>query len=463
MLKPTLSRTDACTTPAMMNDTLLPFAFPAVDGKKVTAAFDGGRLTSNGGVMLLALAERRLGLAARLARLFPDRREPARIVHSLADMIRARMFAICCGYEDADDLDHLRSDPAFKLACGRLPDTGRDLCSQPTVSRLENAPRLRDAIRLTYTLVDAWMDSYPRAPASVTLDIDDTCDVVHGRQQLSLFNAHYDERCFLPIHVYDTDRSRPVAVILRPGKTPGGVEVRAHLRRLVRRIRMRWPTTRITFRGDGHYARPEAMTWCEDNGVDYIFGLSGTKPLAGKVDAPADVVRTARAIADKAVVRGYAETRHKAGSWDRERRVVGRIEATRLGLDIRFVVTSLDIGSAEWIYDSLYCARGQAENLIKLHKTQLASDRTSCRSALANQVRLVLHTAAYWLMLTVRDAIPKSRELATAEFATLRLHLLKIAARVVETASRVRLAFAAACPQADLVRSLPGALLPLGP
>ncbi|MGY4501522.1 hypothetical protein ACVWYH_005453 [Bradyrhizobium sp. GM24.11] len=134
-----------------------------------------------------------------------------------------------------------------------------------------------------------------------------------------------------------------------------------------------------------------------------------------------------------------------------------------LGLDIRFVVTSLDVGSAEWIYDSLYCARGQAENLIKLHKTQLASDRTSCRSALANQVRLVLHTAAYWLMLTVRDAIPKVRELATAEFSTLRLRLLKVAARIVETASRVRLAFTATCPEADLIRCLPGALLPLGP
>ena len=215
----------------MTDDTILPFSFPAVHAKKITAAFDGGRLTSNGGVMLLAMAERRLGLADKLARVFPDRRDPTRVLHSLVDMFRSRMFAICCGYEDADDLDHLRSDPAFKLACGRLPDTGRDLCSQPTLSRLENAPRLRDVIRLTYTLVDAWMDSYPREPASVTLDIDDTCDVVHGHQQLSLFNAHYDERCFLPIHVYDTENSRPVAVVLRPGKTPSGVEVRAHLRR----------------------------------------------------------------------------------------------------------------------------------------------------------------------------------------------------------------------------------------
>jgi len=158
------------------------------------------------------------------------------------------MFAICCGYEDADDLDHLRSDPAFKLACGRLPDTGRDLCSQPTLSRLENAPRLRDVIRLTYTLVDAWRWIAIRAsrhPSPWTSD--DTCDVVHGHQQLSLFNAHYDERCFPADHVYDTEKSRPVAVVLRPGKTPGGVEVRAHLRRLVRHIRTRWHKTRITF------------------------------------------------------------------------------------------------------------------------------------------------------------------------------------------------------------------------
>ncbi len=447
----------------MTDTTILPFSFPAVGRKKLTADFDGGRLTSDGGVMLLAMAERRLGIADRLARAFPDRRDPSRITHTQADMIRARAFAIACGYEDADDLDSLRVDPAFKLACGRLPETGADLCSQPTLSRLENAPSLKDAIRLTYALVDQWMASYEREPASVILDIDDTCNVVHGHQQLSLFNAHYDERCFLPIHVYDTERSRPVAVVLRPGKTPSGAEVRAHLRRLVRHVRKRWTKTRFTFRGDGHYARPEAMAWCEDNGVDYVFGLPGSKPLSRKVDDAADAVRTERAVSDKPVVRDYIETRHKAKSWSRERRTVARIEATTLGLDIRFVVTNLVHGSPEWIYDSLYCARGQAENLIKLHKTQLASDRTSCRSAVANQVRLVLHTAAYWLMLTVRDAIPKARDLAKAEFATLRLRLIKVAARVVETASRVRLAFAACCPEADLFRGLPGALAPLGP
>jgi len=204
----------------MNDDTTGLFGFPAVDRKKLTAAFDGGRITSDGGVLLLAAAERRLGIAERLAGLIADPRNPLFITHSVADILRARMLAIACGYEDADDLDHLRHDPGFKLACGRLPDTGRDLCSQPTMSRWENAPSLREVIRLMRAMVDLYCASYPRPPAAVTLDIDDTVDVVHGRQQVSLFNAHYDERCFLPIHVYDTATCRPVAVLLRPGKTP---------------------------------------------------------------------------------------------------------------------------------------------------------------------------------------------------------------------------------------------------
>ena len=444
----------------MPDDTTAVFPFPAVSRKKVTAAFDGGRLSSDGGVMLLAQAERQLGIAERLARLISDRREPERVKHAIPDMIRARIFAIACGDEDGHDFGPLRSDPAFKLACGRLPETGEDLASQPTLSRLENAPSLRDAIRLSYALVDQWMASYATVPDAVVLDIDDTCDVVHGHQQLSLFHAHYDERCFLPIHVYDSATGRPVAVVLRPGKTPSGVEVRAHLRRLVRRIRARWPLTRLTIRGDSHYARPEAMEFCEQNGISYLFGLVGTRPLTAKVQDVADAVRTHRAVEDHEVVRGFAETKHRAGSWSCERRVIARIEATCLGLDIRFVVTNLIGTSPRILYESLYCARGQAENWIKFHKAQLASDRTSCRRAVANQVRLVLHTAAYWLMLSVREAIPAARDLARAEFATLRLRLLKIAVRVQEGASRIRLAFASCCPEADLFRRLAGALAP---
>ena len=355
------------------------------------------------------------------------------------------------------------NDPAFKLACGRLPDSGLDLCSQPTLSRAENLPDLRTIIRLSNVLVDLWLQSYQTPPASVTLDIDDTVDVVHGHQQLSLFNAHYDERCFLPIHIYDTATGRPVAMILRPGKTPAGREIRGHVRRLVRRIRSRWSKTRILIRGDGHYGRPEVMDWCEQNGVDYVFGQPGNRVLDRLVDEAADDIRTRRALDQKPALRGYTETRYQAKSWTIERRACARIEATTLGLDIRFIVTNLTQGSAERIYDVIYCARGQAENLIKMHKSQLASDRTSCRSPIANQVRLVLHTAAYWLMITVRDAIPKANALATAEFATLRLRLLKLGARVIETVSRVRLAFAAACPQAELFRTIAIALQPPEP
>lgn len=447
----------------MSDDTILPFSFPAVGRKKVTAAFDGGRLTSDGGVMLLGVAERRLGIADRLAGLITDRRNPLLITHSVADILRARMLAIACGYEDADDLDDLRTDPGFKLACGRLPDSGADLCSQPTMSRWENMPSLREVVRLSTAMVDIYCASYPRPPGAVTLDIDDTVDAVHGHQQLSLFNAHYDERCFLPIHVYDTATSRPVAFLLRPGKTPSGEEIRHHLRRLIRRIRQHWPRTRITIRGDSHYGRPEVMAWCEANGVDYILGLAGNNVVRRLFDAAADDVCVRRAEARAPTLRRYGETRYGAKSWGCTRRVAARIEASTMGLDIRYVVTNLKVGSAEWLYDTLYCERGQAENLIKLHKSQLASDRTSCRSPLANQFRLILHTAAYWLMLTVRDAIPKAEKLAGCEFTTLRIRLLKIAARISETATRVRIALASACPEAALFRRIAHGVQIAGP
>ncbi len=331
-----------------------------------------------------------------------------------------------------------------------------------------HAPRgraadLRHGRYLLRQLSQAAQSRHAGCRTSGSPGIDDTVDIVHGHRQLSLFNAHHDERCFMPIHVCDTATSRPVAVLLRPGKTPSGQEVRGHVRRLVRRIRSHWPATRLTLRSDGHYGRPEVMAWCEANAVDYIFGLPGNAVLRRLLEEAADDVRVRRAEAQAPALRRYAELRYGAKSWGCERRVLARIEASTMGLDIRCVATNLETGSAEWLYDALCCARGQAENLIKLHKGQLASDRTSCRSALANQVRLVLHTAAYWLMLTVRDAIPKPQPLATAEFATLRLRLLRVAGRVTETATRVRIAFAAACPEAELVRGVARSLQLAGP
>lgn len=435
----------------MADDSLLGFSFPAICRKKMTATFDGGRLTSDGGVLLLAQAERQLGIAERLAACISDPRDQSRVVHDLDDILRARMLAIACGYEDADDLDSLRHDPGFKLALGKLPGCVIGLASQPTMSRWENAPTTRELVRLTGALVDLYCASYPVPPVAVTLDIDETVDVVHGGQQLSFWNGHYGERCFLLIHVYDTATGRPVAMLLRTGKSPSGVETAGYVRRLIRRIRRHWPNTRITLRGDCHYGRPEIMAWCETNGIDYMFGLPGNKALHAD---PVIVNRgyacaTDRALQGLGVLRRYAETCYAA-----------QIEASTMGLDIRFVVTSIELGSAEHIYDTHYCALGQAAKLIKRHKTQLKSHRTSCRSANANQMRLILHTAAYWLMWKLRQAVPATATMRNAEFATIRIRLIKVAARVVDTASRIRVAFASACPDTDIFQHIARAIKP---
>ena len=446
----------------MSEDNLLPFDLPSVARKKLSVGFDGGQLSSDAGVLLLRGAERKLGLADRLASCIREWRKPERIEHPLAEMLRLRMFAIASGYEDADDCDWLRSDPIFKMAVGRLPESGDSLCSQPTMSRLENAPSKVEIARLMAAMVDQFCKSYRRAPASITLDIDDTFDAVHGHQQLSLFNAHYDERCFLPIHIYEGTSGKPVAVILREGKTPAGVEVRSILKHVIGRIRGHWPKVRILVRGDSHYGRVEAMEWCEQQGVDYLFGFGGNAVLKAMTQEAADVLCVRRATNSTAKLRSFATLSYGAKSWNRQRRIAARIEATRKGLDIRYVVTSLK-GTARHLYETVYCARGQAENFIKWHKAQLASDRTSCRDPKANQFRLILHTAAYWLMLTTRDAIAKRSPLSFAEFATLRLRLIKIAARVIERTARIRVFLPTACPDRALFRALAGRLCAAGP
>jgi hypothetical protein len=211
-------------TPTKSDRNATSFSFPAVHRKKVTAAFDGGRITSDGGVLLLAQAERAMGICAQLAGCIADPRDPTQVIHALPDTLRARVLAIGSGYEDADDLDTLCDDPVFRLALGKLPETGAGLASQPTMSRWENAPTTRELARMMSAMVAVFCASYRVEPTAVTLDIDDTCDVVHGTQQLSFWNGHYGERCFLPIHVYDTATGRPVAMLPRTSKTPTGAE-----------------------------------------------------------------------------------------------------------------------------------------------------------------------------------------------------------------------------------------------
>jgi Transposase DDE domain group 1 len=416
-----------------------------VAGKPVHVAFDGGRLTSDAGVLMLAEIERKLGVADRLARCIEDPRAPERARHGLAEMIRFRALMIAAGYEDANDCDALRGDPAFKLAVGRLPETGAELCSQPTMCRLENLPGPTALKRMMAAMVDLFCASFAQVPRRIVLDIDDTEDRVHGQQQLSLFHAHYDSRCFLPIHVYEAATGKPVAVILRPGKTPDGAEVALVLRHVVRAIRVRWPRVEIVVRGDSHYARPEAMTWLERNRVGYVFGLAGNRVLHERIADLAEDTALRRAEDGTEKVRRFCDLRYAAKSWTVERRVVARIEASAQGGDSRFIVTNLT-GTPRWLYEVLYCGRGQAENLIKAHKLHLASDRTSCSKATANQFRLLIHTAAYWLLHTLRGLAPKTSFWRDAQFDTLRLAFIKIAARVTERITRIKVSLPSSYP-----------------
>src|SRR3954469_947023 len=299
-----------------------------VRGKPVHVAFDGGRLTSDAGVLLLAEIERRLKLAERLARCLADPRSPDRVRHTLTEMIRFRVLLIAAGYPDANDCDALRLDPAFKMAVGRLPESGDDLCSQPTMCRLENLPGVTALKRMMAAMVELFCDSFEQVPDRIVLDIDDTCDPAHGRQQLSAFNAYYDERCFLPIHVYEATTGKPVAVILRPGKTPDGAEVALVLRPVIRRIRARWPKVDVLVRGDSHYGRPEAMSWCERNRVGYVFGLAGNKVLLRRVAILAEEVALHRVEGETMKVRHFGEFAYGAKTWRVERRVIARVEAS---------------------------------------------------------------------------------------------------------------------------------------
>jgi Transposase DDE domain group 1 len=422
----------------------LPGLSPVV-GKAVRVKFDAGRLTSDGGVLVLAEIERHLRIAERLAGCIADPRAPDRVQHGLAEMIRYRALLIAAGYEDANDCDALRADPAFKMAVGRLPESGLDLCSQPTMCRLENLPGPLALQRMMAAMVALFCDSFQEVPRRIVLDIDDTEDRVHGGQQLSLFHAHYDSRCFLPIHVYEATTGKPVAVILRPGKTPDGAEVALVLRHVVKAIRARWPRVEILIRGDSHYARPEAMTWLERNRVGYVFGLAGNQVLLTRVAALAEDAALARALGEAEKVRRFSEFRYAAKTWQGERRVIARIEASPQGSDRRFIVTNLK-GAPRWLYEAVYCARGQAENLIKAHKLHLASDRTSCTSATANQFRLLIHTAAYWLLHTLRGLAPKTSFWRDAQFDTIRLALIKVAARVTEMTTRIKVALPTCYP-----------------
>ena len=422
-----------------------------VAGKRLVARFDGGQLSSDGGLLALREVERRLGLADRLAACIDDPRSPERVQHGLAAILRFRMLMIAAGYEDGNDADSLRHDPVFKLASDGLPD-GAALCSQPTISRLENLPELRTLLRMARAMVGLYCASFRRVPRRIVLDVDDTFDAVHGGQQLRLFNAHYDEYGFQPIVVFDGE-GRPVAAMLRPARRPSGREARAFLRRLVREIRSHWPRVEILIRADSHYCAPEVLDFCRAERLDFILGVASSTTLRRHVEALERSTAARRAATpgtDK--LRRYKEFYDGAGSWSRVERIIARVEASTQGTDTRFIVTNLSGGSARALYERDYCQRGQAENHLKAWKRHLAADRTSCSRATANQFRLMLHTGAYWLLWSLRSLMPKRSSWRVAQFDTLRLRLVKLAARVVALKTRVMLHLPSVCPDQAIMR-----------
>jgi len=449
------------TTPAMDDvNPLLPGLSPVAD-KDIVARFDGGALSSDGGVLVLREIERRAGLADRLAGCLEDPRDPVRTQHTLADMIRFRTLMIAAGYEDANDAGALRRDPVFKLALERLPG-GADLCSQPTLSRLENLPDVPALIRMGRAMVAAYCAAFRHVPRRIVLDIDDTFDAVHGGQQLRLFNAYYDDYGFQPIVVFDGD-GRLVGAVLRPAKRPKGREIAGHLRRLIREIRSHWPRVEILLRGDGHYCAPEVLDLCRAWRVDFMLGLPANAALRRHVaDLEESTAKRFEAGKGKKV-RRFKQILDAAASWTRVERIIARVEVGPLGRDTRFIVTNLTGGRAKALYEKVYCRRGQAENHIKAWKTHLAADRTSCSKATANQMRLFLHGAAYWLMWSLRSVMPKRSQWRRAQVDTLRLRLIKVAARVVERKTRVVIGLPTGSPSKDLMRHLLACLPTLAP
>ena len=444
----------------MQTTPFLPGLSP-VGTKSLTAARDAGNLSSNGGAIVLREAALRLGLAQVIAAPLPETRNPLLVTHTYDDMVTARMMAIACGHEDADDLDILRHDPALKIACGRAPESGPGLPSQPTISRLENLADLKVLYRIGINFIDLFCRGYETAPASIVLDIDDTNDLVHGGQQLALFNTHAGGHCFQPIHIFEGNSGKPILSLIRPGKRPSGAEIARVLLHAIHRIRRHWPKVAILVRGDGHYCAPEVLDLLRKKRCDYILGLPTNRTLEGFAEPWHEQCRM-RWKPSLGRVRRFHQFEYAAGTWSHRESVIARVEATALGTDTRFIVTNLS-GRAKLLYEKVYCARGKMENLIKDMKLYTRSDKTACHRWEANQFRLFLHQGAYWLLHSMRLAAPKRSRWRGATFATIRNLLVKIAVRVEELRTRIKLSFPPHLPHADALALIAGRLCPQAP
>ncbi|MHB1456620.1 MAG: IS1380 family transposase [Armatimonadota bacterium] len=420
-----------------MTDTTLSLDFPSVAGHEVVVRFDGGDISSDAGVALVSAADKKAGLTSSLALAFDDKRDQAKVDHSMQLLLRERIYAIALGYEDANDLDRLRLDPALKTACGRLPKTGLDLGSQPTISRLENAAGRRDLIKMGRMIAENVIAQLPEGSKQVMLDVDATEDPCHGQQQLECFNKFYDSHCYLPLLFFvtgDDGRQRLVSALLRPGNAGSAKGLRPVLRMIVRVLRRRLPNTQIILRGDSGFGIANVIRWCHRLDIDYVLALSGNNVLH-RLSIPVQMDAAIKYAWEGDGCREFGEFSYAANTWERKERVIVKAEITRRELNPRFVVTSMSNLTPEELYD-FYCLRGDRENRIKEFKIDLSSGRTSCHRFYANQFRLLLHTAASVLMSALQASL-EGTKWASAQVETLRTRILKVGARVVESCRKI--------------------------
>jgi hypothetical protein len=410
------------------------FEFARVEGRAVVASFDGGRITSDAGAVLLGAADRVIGLTRRLAGCFTDARNPAFIEHEVETLVMQRVVGIALGYEDLIDHDELRHDPVLATLAGKL------------AARRRNCKLAADEAAIEALFIDLFLDAHRKAPDQITLDLDATDDPLHGHQEGRFFHGYYDCYCYLPLYVF-CGRHLLAAKLRRSNidAAPGAVD---EIARIVRCIRARWPRVRILLRADSGFAREPLMTWCEDNRVDYLFGLARNERLTAEIAVEIEAARVEAEASGKPARRFRDFVWSTLDSWSRRRRVVGKAEWTGGAANPRFVVTSLKPAQAEarHLYETIYCARGEMENRIKECQLDLFADRTSAATMRANQMRLWFASFAYVLLCALRRIGLAHTQFANATCGSIRLKLLKIGALVRVSVRRISLAMASACP-----------------
>jgi len=432
--------------------------------KSVEVTFDAPETSSDGGVLLLRAAEQRLGLVARMAACVPDARDPSKVEHRRGEQMLRRVLQIAMGYEDCNDADTLRDDPAFRTACDRAAHGGRGLSSQPTLSRFENAVSGRSVRRMVEVLERDWVERLPADTETVILDIDSTDDETHGAQQLTFFHGFYDQYMYHPLLVLDGE-GQLVTVLLRPGNAHAARSARGTLTRLIRRIKQRFASCQVVVRGDSGFCMPRLLEALEQldrelGGIDYVLGIAKNPALLALAE-PA--MAQAQELHERGVahVRHFAATPYAAKTWPHPRHVVIKAEHGERGPNPRFVVTTLTDIDPRTLYDVGYCARGQCENYIKDFKNALKADRLSCCRYVANFFRLLLHAVAYRLMYEVRrTARELGSPLGQVQMDTLRLRLLKVAAHVTQSVRRIVVRLPQAFPLADSFAAVARALIP---